>query len=123
MASKEFIERGSVVLVRYPFTDLSGSKLRPAVVVTPNDLLAALSDALFAFVTTSIPDKILPTDLIVQTNDPDFATTGLKDTSTIRTHKLALLHRSLVVRQLGHIAERLQQQLDHCLKKAVGVDR
>jgi mRNA-degrading endonuclease toxin of MazEF toxin-antitoxin module len=57
MATKEFLERGSVVLIRYPFTDLTGSKLRPAIIVTPNDLIAALDDVLCAFVTTRIPEN------------------------------------------------------------------
>ncbi len=119
MAAK--IVRGSVVLVRYPFTDLSGSKLRPAIIVTPDDLLAILDDVLCAFVTTIIPDKILPTDLILRNNDPDFAVMGLQQTSMIRTHKLTLLHRSLVQRHLGSMSNVLLEQLDHCLKKAVGV--
>jgi len=120
MAAK--IVRGSIILVRYPFTDLSGSKLRPAIIVTPDDLLATLDDALCAFVTTIIPDKTLPTDLIVQANDPDFTATGLQQTSMIRAHKLTLLHRSLVQRHLGGMSRVLLEQLDRCLKKAVGVN-
>ncbi len=123
MATKEFIERGSVVLIRYPFTDLSGSKLRPAIIVTPNDLIAILDDTLCAFVTTKIPDKILPTDLILNINDPDFVATGLKQTSMIRAHKLTLLHRSLIQRNLGNISKGLQEQLDQRLEKAVGVEQ
>jgi len=115
------IIRGSVVLVRYPFTDLSGSKLRPAIIITPDDLLATLDDVLCAFVTTIIPDKTLPTDLIVQTNDPDFAATGLNEMSMIRAHKLTLLHRSLVQRHLGVMSKALLDQLNQRLKKAVGV--
>ncbi len=120
MAAK--IVRGSVVLVRYPFTDLSGSKLRPAIIVTPDDLLVTLDDALCAFITTIIPDKTLPTDLIVQTGNPDFAATGLNGTSMIRAHKLTLLHRSLVQRHLGVMSKAFLNQLDQCLKKAVGVN-
>jgi len=122
MATKEFLERGSVVLIRYPFTDLSGSKLRPAIIVTPNDRIAVLDDMLCAFVTTGIPDKTLPTDLILNINDPDFVATGLKQTSLIRAHKLTLLHRSLIQRHLGNISKGLQEQLDQRLEKAVGVE-
>ena len=40
--AKRLVKRGSVVLVRYPFTDLTGSKVRPAVVLSPNSLLNKL---------------------------------------------------------------------------------
>ena len=33
------IQRGSIVLIRYPFTDLSAAKLRPALILTPDLLL------------------------------------------------------------------------------------
>ncbi len=33
---QRIVRRGSIVLVRYPFTDLSNIKVRPAVVVMPD---------------------------------------------------------------------------------------
>ena len=37
--AQSVVKRGSVVLIRYPFTDLSGAKVRPGLVLTPDDLL------------------------------------------------------------------------------------
>jgi hypothetical protein len=37
-------KRGSVVLIRYPFTDLTGEKVRSALVLTPDYLLPRLED-------------------------------------------------------------------------------
>jgi len=37
--AQSIVKRGSVVLIRYPFTDLTGVKVRPTLVVTPNHLL------------------------------------------------------------------------------------
>ena len=36
---RRIAKRGSVVLVRYPFTDLSGAKVRPAIIITPDKFL------------------------------------------------------------------------------------
>ncbi len=116
------VKRGSIVLARYPFTDLSGAKLRPAVIVMPDDLLAVLDDALCAFITSTIPDRLLSTDLFLQTTHADFKGTGLKASSVVRAHKLALLHRSLIDRRLGQLSEALLSELDNRLKKAVGID-
>jgi hypothetical protein len=37
--AQPIVKRGSVVLICYPFTDLTGAKVRPAIVLTPNHLL------------------------------------------------------------------------------------
>jgi mRNA-degrading endonuclease toxin of MazEF toxin-antitoxin module len=34
--AQSVVKRGSVVLIRYPFTDLTGAKVRPALVLTPD---------------------------------------------------------------------------------------
>ncbi len=36
---RRIAKRRSVVLVRYPFTDLSGAKVRPAIIITPDEFL------------------------------------------------------------------------------------
>ena len=51
---KRNVKRGSIVLIRYPFTDLSSSKVRPALIITPNKLLSKLDDVLCLFISSSI---------------------------------------------------------------------
>jgi hypothetical protein len=64
--AKQVLKRGSIVLVRYPFTDLSGSKVRPALTLSPDDLLSQMDDALFRFISSIIPLNLLPTDLVLK---------------------------------------------------------
>ena len=84
---------GSIVLARFPFTDLSGDKRRPALVVSRgND---RRPDLVVCFI-TSIPR-----------NGPDMAPlsatpgTGLKVPSVVRFDKLATLDRSVITGRLG----------------------
>ena len=84
---------GSIVLTRFPFTDLSGDKRRPALVVSrDND---RRSDLVVCFI-TSIPRT-----------GPDMAPlaalpgTGLKVPSVVRFDKLATLDRSVIAGRLG----------------------
>lgn len=84
---------GSIVLARFPFTDLSGDKRRPALVVSrDND---RRSDLVVCFI-TSIPRT-----------GPDMAPlpaspgTGLKVPSVVRFDKLATLDRSVITGRLG----------------------
>lgn len=84
---------GSIVLARFPFTDLSGDKRRPALVVSrDND---RRFDLVVCFI-TSVPRS-----------GPDMASiaagpgTGLKIGSVVRFDKIATLDRSVIVGKLG----------------------
>jgi mRNA-degrading endonuclease toxin of MazEF toxin-antitoxin module len=52
---------------------------------------------------------------------PDFAQTGLHFDSTFRTHKLALLEKSLVLRYLGRVTDSLMQEIEAKLRLALGL--
>ncbi len=113
--------RGSVVLVRYPYTDLTGTKVRPAVVLTPVSLIVALDDVLCLFISSAIPAKLLPTDLVLESSHASFPRTGLKSRSVLRAHKLALLHKSLVLRDLGRLESDLMDEVNRHLRIALGL--
>jgi mRNA interferase MazF len=119
--AKQILKRGNVVLVRYPFTDLFGSKVRPALALTPDDLLSQMDDALFLFISSTIPLNLLPTDLVLKKDHPDFVQTGLQFDSTFRAHKLALLEKSLVSRYLGRVPDSLMLEIEAKLRLALGL--
>ena len=84
---------GSIVLTRFPFTDLSGDKRRPALVVSRNN--DRRPDLVVAFI-TSVP-RTGP-DMAPLNPDPG---TGLKVPSVVRFDKLATLDRSVIAGTLG----------------------
>jgi mRNA interferase MazF len=110
-----------VVLIRYPFTDLSGAKVRPALVLTPDHLLRRMEDVLCLFISAVMPDDLLPTDWVLEPGHPSFSRTGLKRRSVFRMHKLALLHHTLVLRVLGAGDPVLIHEVDQRLRLALGL--
>lgn len=118
---KRIIKRGSLVLVRYPFTDLTGVKVRPAVIITPNEFISKLDDVICLFISSSIPEAILSTDFILEPMHLSFSKTGLKQRSIFRTHKLALLQKSLVLRVLGEMDNDLMNEINRRLRMALGL--
>ncbi len=70
--AQRIVRRGSVVPVRYPFTDLSSIKVRPAVVVMPDQLMRKLDDVLCLFISSSMHAKLLSTDFVLEPNYPSF---------------------------------------------------
>ncbi|SHK31646.1 mRNA interferase MazF [Roseomonas rosea] len=84
---------GSIVLTRFPFTDLSGDKRRPALVVSRDN--GRRTDLVVCFI-TSVPRS-----------EPDMAPikptpgTGLKVPSVVRFDKLATLDLGVIAGKLG----------------------
>lgn len=98
--------KGDIVLITFPFTDLSGSKLRPAVILTDTNL-----DLTVCFITTQIQWQE-STDVLLLPN----LTNRLKKQSLIRTSKIATLDRILVKGLLGRLTPNELAELNNKLK-------
>ena len=112
------LHRGDVVLVPFPFTNLTGQKVRPAVVVSPDP---QGDDVLVAFISSVIPTRLGSADWVVAAAHPEFQATGLKQASVLKADKLVTLHRSLILRRLGRLGPKTQAELDRRLLRTVGV--
>jgi mRNA interferase MazF len=109
------LTKGDIVLVPFPFTDLSQTKLRPAVVlwVDPQG-----QDITLCFISSQNLDRTTPDELILTTDDPEFAQTGLKLASKIRVTRIVTLDRQLLQRRLGHLGKLQIQHLNEVLISA-----
>ena len=112
------LSRGDIVLTPFPFTDLTRSALRPALVVSDGPIG---EDLVLAGISSIIRGPQIPTDLRVESTHPEFLQTGLRVTSVIRLHKLATVERSILVRRLGHIGPQLFSEVNVLLKKVLGL--
>ena len=54
-------------------------------------------------------------------NNPLFKKSGLKVDSVIRVHKIALLHKTLILRVLGELDSTLMIELDNRMKLVLGI--
>jgi len=120
MRFSTILHRGDIVLVPFPFTDLTGQKVRPAAIVSPDPIG---EDIILAFITSVIPSPLLPTDFLLEKSHLEFPLAGLKAASVFRTAKLITLHRSLILRRLGKAGPQIQQDLHRRLEKAIGLQR
>lgn len=91
--------RGDVVLVPFDFTDRSGTKLRPAVVVSSDGYHANTPDALIASITGNLAALAHPGDHRLA----DWRAAGLVRPSLVQM-KLATIEHSLIVRTLGQVS-------------------
>lgn len=111
-------ERGKIILVPFPFTDLSSQKIRPAVIVSrPVD---GSPDTIVAFI-SSVPFRVSRCNVVLPPKHPDFKKTGLKATSTIRCDKLATLDKTIVLGEVGSLSKALIAQMDSALCHALAL--
>jgi mRNA interferase MazF len=109
-------KRGEVWLVRFPFTDLTSSKVRPAMVVASHG-----DDVIVLGIFSRIPPTLLPTWVLIEDQHPEFADTGLKKSSILRAEKIAVIHESVLHRKLGDMPANLISEVDEALKRALAL--
>jgi len=113
------IARGDVVLVPFPFSDLSTTKRRPAVVLWAHP---AREDFLLAFISSQRLRADEVGDVRLLPTHPEFSLTGLAAPSKIRTTKLVTLSGTLLTRWLGRLGPLLTAELDRALVTALGIN-
>ncbi|MDD5059256.1 MAG: type II toxin-antitoxin system PemK/MazF family toxin [Sideroxydans sp.] len=96
---------GQIVLTPFPYTDLTGTKLRPVLMLRQ---ASRFDDWLVCMVSSQVQQAEVGLDEILSPADPDFANSGLKVPSVLRLSRLAVLDGSLLLGSIGSISgERL----------------
>lgn len=105
------------MLVAFPFTHLSSATVRPAALVAR----PIGEELILAFITSRGESADPRAEHVLRAKDPDFATTGLRMTSTLRLNKLATLHRTLVRRRLGRLSPSAEERVSNALRYVFGL--
>ena len=88
--------RGEIWLLRFPFTDLASTKLRPALVWAGHG-----EDRIVIGIFSRIPARLRKTSVLIEDAHRGFRRTGLKKTSLLRAEKIAVVHHTVFQRKLG----------------------
>lgn len=99
------MKKGDLILIPFPFSDLTGTKNRPALVLISNEF-----DVTVSFITSQIKwssnhDIVLFPSLI----------NGLKVKSLIRLSKMATISKDLILGKLGELSQKELDEIDNGL--------
>lgn len=108
--------KGKIVLVPFPFTDLTAAKLRPALVIYEGE-----KDVIIAFISSRIPSELSETDILIKEDYPGFKKSGLKVESVIKLDKIATVLKDFIVGELGELDEDLRKEVNHKLKRIMEI--
>lgn len=113
------MNRGDIILITFPFSDLTSSKVRPVLVLSPQN--PSERDFLVAMISSNPSRLRSETDYPLPVDDPNFSDTQLKADSVFRMSKLHSLSKILAKRKLGKASSDLMEKLDQKLRIAVGL--
>lgn len=95
------------MLVPFPFTDLSGRKRRPALVLSPPQFHE--EDLILCAITSQIPQKLSEWEVSLKAED--MVEEKLPKQSIIKAGKLFTMHRELIAGQFGAVKEHKLQEM------------
>ena len=114
------MKRGTIVLTPFPFSNLRGRKVRPAVILSPSDRRG--DDVILAFISSVLSDgRLQETDVPLRRSDSYFLSTGLKVDSVFKMDKLVTVDSQILLGELGTVPSGLMRMLDEKLKIALGL--
>lgn len=93
--------RGDLVLLPFPFTDLSAVKRRPALVVSPDRLHQYFEDVILVAVTSHVPSALSEFEMPLR--QQDMAVGALPKPSVVKLGKIFTANRGLIVKRAGRL--------------------
>ena len=113
------MKQGEIYLADFPFGGGPGTKTRPVLAMA--GYLGSVPEVIVAYITSINPVAKLPTDIVIDPTNPTHASTGLKQKSLLRLHRLMTIHQSNVYRYLGKVSTQLQAEVDLGLRSLLNL--
>ncbi|HWQ18926.1 MAG TPA: type II toxin-antitoxin system PemK/MazF family toxin [Methanotrichaceae archaeon] len=104
--------KGDIVFVRFPYTDLTATKPRPALVLHEEG-----NEAVVAYISSRVPITPSATDVLVLKNMPSFNLTGLKRDSVIKLSVVATLKNWFIEGLFGDVDDILRAEINQKLSE------
>jgi mRNA interferase MazF len=115
------LRRGDVVLLDWPFAGGTGRKYRPALVIQNDRDNQRLTNTIVAMITSLTHRAAEPTQLFIDLSTPEGKQSGLHRDSVVNCVNLFTVEQAKVLRTVGTLPPALMQQIDACLKTALGL--
>jgi len=107
-------DRGDLVLIPFPFTDLTATKRRPVLVLSPRSYNRRSQD----FIVCGVTSVLTPRPHAVRLRPEDLVRGRIPVESRIRPDKLFTLKQGLAVKSLGRVSPRV---VAHVLRELASI--
>lgn len=108
-----------IVLVPFPYSDLSATKRRPVLIVSNNNYNENFEDVLVCVITSNQFKDSYSVDL--KNDNLEIGT--LPESSVVKTHKLFTIHKSKIIKKISLVQfvyfEQIQQKIQELIKPSI----
>ena len=115
------MNRGDVVVVRFPHPSGQRGKKRPAAIVQSDAYAGKVGTLVVAEVTKNLTMAGDPACLFIDASTPEGKATGLVRDSVVSCLVLVTVYADTVAQVLGVLSPTMRQKLDNCLKAGLGL--
>ena len=112
-------DRGEVVLVLFPDSNLRTAKRRPALVVQADNLQSGLPQVILAMISSNLARDGHPSQVSIVRTSAEGQQMGLRTDSIIMTDNIATVLENEIDRALGQLSD--MTQVDDALRHTLGL--
>jgi len=113
-------KRGDVVLVPFPFTDLSTAKQRPALVVSADWFNEIRCDRVLVAITSQIPATLEDDQYLL--SRADITDAGLPKPSMVKLGKIFTIEQGLIRKTLGTLSQPTMKAISQTLARVFNME-
>lgn len=107
------MKTGDIVLIPFPFSELTQVKIRPAVVVS--ETKDKYKDLILAAVSSQVPSSLSSAEIIVK---PD-SLNGLRTSSVIKVDRLFTLKAEKIIAHIGRLSLKYNEEFSSVFKSLI----
>lgn len=104
-----------IVLVPFPYSDLSGTKRRPVLIVSNDSYNKAFNDVLVCVITSNLRKD----DYSVTLSNDDLEIGVLPESSVVKSHKLFTIHKDKIIKTFSLVKEEFFAQVNEKIKHLI----
>lgn len=113
-------DRGDVVLVVFPNSDLRTAKRRPALVIQRDNLNSGLTQTIIAMISSNLARRGHPSRLFISVSSAEGKAAGLRLDSVVMVDNPATVLENEIDSRLGRLVDLVD--VDAALKHTLGLD-
>jgi mRNA interferase MazF len=104
-----------IVLVPFPYSDLSSTKKRPVLIISNDDYNIKFEDILVCIITSNQ----FKDDYSVDLGNDDLEIGILPELSVVKTHKLFTIHKSKIIKRFSIVSIEFYSQVEQMILKLI----
>jgi mRNA interferase MazF len=114
------VRRGNVVVLDYPYSDRTGSKRRPALVVATDAISQRTTDTIVVAISRTT-HRASAFQFYIDPQTPDGRNSGLRHPSMVQCENLLTIDQQDVLGIIGELSPAMMQQIGQCLRAALNL--